>query len=133
MRATAPFFVLKDRKDEGGRGCDPKKKSNSRSARPTHFLHCYSQYFGIPLRQNDDKQAGNGGENLGSISYFDSQKSLHTPTARDPPIVFGNWIKPEKYPSPTQEKREILCSASSLFILCLTSSLSKQCRVDASF
>lgn len=56
-----------------------KRKKETRFLRPTHFLHRYSQYFGIPLRQDNDKQAGNGGENLGSISYFDSQKSPHTP------------------------------------------------------
>jgi hypothetical protein len=114
---NCPFYLFEGRGDIGGRECDPKKKkSYSRFVRPAHLLHCYSQYFGIPLRHNNNKQAGNGGENLGSISYFDSQKSLHTPTAPDPPIVFGNWIKPEKYPSPTQERREILCSAPSTFI-----------------
>lgn len=63
------------------------------------------QAWGIPLRENDDKQAREKkGENLGSISYPDSQKPPHTPPARDLPIVFGNWMKPEKCPSPTQEE-----------------------------
>jgi hypothetical protein len=80
----------------------------------THLLLDYSPDLGIPIRENDDKQARKGDENLGSISYFDSQKSPHTPPARDLPIVFGNWMKPEKCPSPTQEEREILRSARSL-------------------
>jgi hypothetical protein len=95
----------------------PQESSYSRLVTPAHPLYYYPQYFGILLRHNNDKQAGNGGENLGSISYFDSQKSLQTPTAPDPQIVFGNWIKPEKYPSPTQERREILAwNLPSLFV-----------------